>query len=81
MWTYELAFIRFLDGCLFYQLLQDQKDPTSYAMMEFYKDAKAIAVHNKTPYFKSEVRKTGPFMDGKMGLTFLKTNYAAASKL
>ena len=70
-----------VDGCLFYQLMQDQKDSTSYAMMEFYQDARAIAVHERTPYFKSEVRKTGPLMQDKMKITFMKTNYGAASKL
>lgn len=40
-------------GCLFYNLHVDRSDPTVFYFLEGWKDADALAFHDKTPYVQA----------------------------
>lgn len=43
-------------GCLFYNLHVDKSDPTIFYFLEGWKDADALALHDKTPYVQEIIR-------------------------
>ena len=47
------------DGCLYYDLVADQKDEQVYFFIEKYKDEKAVEFHRGTDYFQTIVPQLG----------------------
>ena len=41
------------EGCLRFDLLQDQSDENTFLFYEAYKDAEAIAIHKETAHYKA----------------------------
>ena len=60
------------DGCLRFDLLQDQSDENTFFFYEAYKDMDAIAVHKETAHYKawSDFKASG----GVVSQTASKTN-------
>ena len=60
------------DGCLRFDLLQDQSDENTFFFYEAYKDTDAIAVHKETAHYKawSDFKASG----GVVSQTANKTN-------
>jgi quinol monooxygenase YgiN len=52
-------------GNLFYELVKSRTDPTSYKVLEGYKDADAIAAHTASDHYKALGPKLGPCLAGR----------------
>jgi len=52
-------------GNLFYELVKSRTDPTTYKVLEGYKDEAAIAAHRESAHFKALGPKIGGVMAGR----------------
>ncbi len=52
-------------GNLFYSLVKSRTDPTTYKVLEGYKDEAAIAAHRESDHFKALGPKLGPCLAGR----------------
>jgi quinol monooxygenase YgiN len=52
-------------GNLCYQLTRSRSDPSTYKVLELYKDQDALTHHGQTDYFRELGRKMGPCMAGR----------------
>jgi quinol monooxygenase YgiN len=52
-------------GNLFYELVKSRTDPTTYKVLEGYKDEAAIAAHRESAHFKALGPKIGPVLAGR----------------
>ena len=57
-------------GCLRYDLHVDLAKPASFVMLEAWRDAEALAVHEATPHFQELVQTIG----GKADIEVVKLN-------
>jgi quinol monooxygenase YgiN len=58
-------------GNLFYELVKSRTDPTSYKVLEGYKDEAAIAAHRESAHYKALGPKLGPVMAGRPEIELL----------
>ncbi|HXQ14109.1 MAG TPA: putative quinol monooxygenase [Caulobacteraceae bacterium] len=58
-------------GNLFYELVKSRTDPTTYKVMEGYKDEAAIAAHRDSDHYKALGPKIGPCMAGRPEIELL----------
>ena len=58
-------------GNLFYELVKSRADPTSYKVLEGYKDEAAIAAHRESDHFKALGLKLGGIMAGRPEIEIL----------
>ena len=58
-------------GNLCYQLTKSRSDPTTYKVLELYKDQDALTTHGQTEYFRELGRKMGPCMAGRPEIEML----------
>ena len=58
-------------GNLFYELVKSRTDPTSYKVLEGYKDDAAIAAHRDSAHYKALAPKLGPCMAGRPEIELL----------
>jgi quinol monooxygenase YgiN len=58
-------------GNLFYELVKSRTDPTTYKVLEGYKDDAAIAAHRDSAHYKALGPKLGPCMAGRPEIELL----------
>jgi len=58
-------------GNLFYELVKSRTDPTTYKVLEGYKDEAAIAAHRDSDHYKALGPKIGPCMAGRPEIELL----------
>ncbi len=58
-------------GCLAYQLTRSRTDPTTYKVLELYKDQAAVTAHGGAEYFKTAFPKLSPTLDGTPNIEHL----------
>jgi quinol monooxygenase YgiN len=52
-------------GNLFYELVKSRTEPTTYKVLEGYKDADAVAAHSASDHYKALGPKLGPCLAGR----------------
>jgi quinol monooxygenase YgiN len=60
-------------GNLLYQLTKSRAEPTTYKVLELYRDQDALIAHGGSDYFKEIGRKMGAFMAGRPEIEYLDT--------
>ncbi len=60
-------------GAIVYDLLRDEAQPETYAVVERYRDAAAKAEHLATPYLAETLRRAMPLLVGEPTLQHLET--------
>lgn len=58
-------------GCLFYNLHVDNSDPTIFYFLEGWKDADALAFHDKTPYVQTIIRDAADLTTDGIKVNFM----------
>ena len=58
-------------GCLFYDLHVDRSDPTVFYFLEGWKDADALAFHDKTSYVQAIIRDAPELTTGGITVNFM----------
>ena len=58
-------------GALLYQLTKSRTEPTTYKVLELYKDQDALTAHGQSDYFRELGRKMGPCMAGRPDVEYL----------
>ena len=59
-------------GCMLYQLAKTN-DPTTYKVLELYKDQDALTSHGQTEYFRAAGPKLGAVLGGAPAMEQLTT--------
>lgn len=49
-------------GCLRFDVIQDQDDPSCFRFYEVYRDEAALAAHRQTPHFKRYIDTVPPWL-------------------
>ncbi|MDR1537302.1 MAG: antibiotic biosynthesis monooxygenase [Clostridiales bacterium] len=60
------------EGCLFYALFEDVKQPNSFTFIEQWKDQEAISKHNASPHFVSIVPTFSRYLSGESEVSIYK---------
>lgn len=60
------------EGCLYYTLNVEKKQPNTLIVMERYRDKEALQVHSQTPHFQEFFAKIGGLLDGNPEIITLK---------
>jgi quinol monooxygenase YgiN len=58
-------------GNVCYQLTKSRSDPSTYKVLELYKDQDALTSHGQTEYYRELGRKMGPCMAGRPEIEML----------
>lgn len=58
-------------GCLFYNLHVDNSDPTIFYFLEGWKDADALAFHDKTSYVQTIIRDAADLTTDGIKVNFM----------
>lgn len=59
------------EGCLFYNLHVDRSDPTIFYFLESWKDADALAFHDKTAYVQAIIRDSSDLTTDGIQVNFM----------
>jgi quinol monooxygenase YgiN len=60
-------------GCIRYELLQNQSDPTDFTFVEEWASAAALDEHMKTPHITGALGKAGAMLGGAPDIRMYKT--------
>ena len=58
-------------GCEMYDFYKSKSDPTTYVVMERYKDEAALTAHGNSDHFKAAGAKLGALLGGAPSIEYL----------